>query len=1182
MADEITINRDYIDDTSVKEYVTDTDNGLIAKYFQDVDVSLRNVGTVGYTTELVSNISQDTFNAASVLFRETFVNRAYIPESIYSHAALFQIDDVFSTAAQCTFLIVMEEQAILDNMKDTRETSVDHFFIGKNTTIYVEDVPYCLDYDVRVNVARLASKNSSVNDNYIFTATYVATAENSISNVSSPYITVRRSSDGFIALEVSCHQCTRDVRTETILTNTELNYQVIDVDFDGKLAGFDVRYKPPESTADFTDPLDTTYGTNKISWFTTDDTADSDLISNPDEEEDTYKTNTGIQQMDTLIVYSEPLTTPFCYYQFLDEDTLRITFNTKDRFFMPEFNSEIEITLYITEGIDGNFDTYTGDNISAVVDEDSVQYDESFLTAARPVGASADGMDQLSIEGLQSLAAEGYRTANALTTDNDLQEYFNNYKYRFGDATVLFMKKRNDVYERVYSAYEIIRNEDYIYKTNTLNIFMNLYEWEHPDTNVFILKPGHLFTINSNDGFCQYLRDSKSTTYYNEYQRELSLRENGDAFFFDSNTYKEIAKEGAEIPSYYNRAASFAQWKQRRGYDDRLMIYDVIRSITTQDKVDDTNIKYRFKPEYENLDNAPDNKFLVMNPFLLQFTKTPNLVTTYLTYVHNDCLVDFINEDESSYVQYVLAEVHVNREFEKEERYHIYATISPSVNMSLDHYPIALKKTTINDTTISDTDEDVTQINSSTNSDELETVRYTFTPVTEHTKYRLSDSSDKKINNDLRVMCVIAKNNKNYCYTEMYPTNINTETGGITFDCWMYTTDFVTSNSELEILNKSVYLDNEGYYYAVDPYDATIYYKYSQDTDECVYSSGTTKYTIPYSSEDENTVTIMKLLKENKIRPYSNTHNMVPNNSKIAIPLDDVSVRIYTLYDRHFENVIDSTGNVVGGELKYNDKTGENSSEFASYDSSLLGYKVTNEYHTDTHPVTFMKPLDNIRSALIFKDYTQHHKLEDNTDAFDYDVFDCDVYSINFIRASEYFNTETFIKFLNKFTDVYEHLDLVMEQRLRNATDIDCKLYNTYGRSKNFYIGDEEELMDTVNLRIRLDVWFVHGTDTQMAVPEVKRYIKQEVETVNARGTNTLYVSNLMRKIENKFAYVDHIRFRGINDFDSKYQAVKNKVVDIDDLTVEDRRFYVPELLTIDLENIIITEYYADEIKTSY
>ena len=165
---------------------------------------------------------------------------------------------------------------------------------------------------------------------------------------------------------------------------------------------------------------------------------------------------------------------------------------------------------------------------------------------------------------------------------------------------------------------------------------------------------------------------------------------------------------------------------------------------------------------------------------------------------------------------------------------------------------------------------------------------------------------------------------------------------------------------------------------------------------------------------------------------------------------------------------------------------------------------------------------------------------------------------------------------MNSFLAQYNTLTEIIHTQLRNETSIDVKFYNTYGRSRDFRIGEELELLSTVNLSITFDMWFVPGTDTLNVKNEVKEFIKQEIETINSSGMNNLYISNLLRKIENQFAYVDHIRFKGINHYDTTYQAIKNYVEDLDDLTVEERRYYVPELLVIDLDDIIINDYLVE------
>ena len=49
----LVVNRSYRDNFSIKEF---TENNLVAKYFSDIDSSLRTVGMIAFTTEQIANI----------------------------------------------------------------------------------------------------------------------------------------------------------------------------------------------------------------------------------------------------------------------------------------------------------------------------------------------------------------------------------------------------------------------------------------------------------------------------------------------------------------------------------------------------------------------------------------------------------------------------------------------------------------------------------------------------------------------------------------------------------------------------------------------------------------------------------------------------------------------------------------------------------------------------------------------------------------------------------------------------------------------------------------------------------------------------------------------------------------------------------------------------------------------
>ena len=281
------------------------------------------------------------------------------------------------------------------------------------------------------------------------------------------------------------------------------------------------------------------------------------------------------------------------------------------------------------------------------------------------------------------------------------------------------------------------------------------------------------------------------------------------------------------------------------------------------------------------------------------------------------------------------------------------------------------------------------------------------------------------------------------------------------------------------------------------------------------------------------------------------------NSVSQLIPMDNVNIKIYTLYKNPN----------VSMRLSGNNK-------FIQYDETLKDYLWTNEYTTESDLVTFIKPIDMIRSTLVFRDY----RLEG------VEIGDCYLYSVPFLKyellihKDELGNDDTamiakYNNFLQKYLLQYENLELVLTTTLRNTTHIDLKFYNTYGKSKNYLIGDNEEIIDKVNLSINFDIYLIAGTDQINAKKDIKTFIKNYIENVNTDGTNELYISNLIREMENNFAYIDHLKFKGINDYSTDYQTIKNITKNINDLNKDERYKYIPEMLVCNTENITLTIY---------
>lgn len=1226
MADKIVANRSYVDNFSVKEFA---ENDLMGKYFGEEEVSDRTVGMLGYTTELLSHISEDAFNMGSVLFRESFPNRAEIPESIYSHAAIFQINDVFSKASACRFILVMDESAIIENMELAYNVDADgqlagnngiyRFYIDKDTLITVEDKDYCIDYDVQLNIIKRVTEGDI---EYLFTGRYLMPEytggnittniyKNSISDLADPYVKIRRSKDGYVAIEISCHQCYREVVEEEIVSNSIVNYSTITVPYQGQLAGFDVLYQTPDSNE----------------W----------------------------QQLDTKIIYSQATEKPFCYYQMTDDDTFKLSFNSQDQYFTPKFNSKLRIILYMTEGADGDFDVYNGTNIVITPYTENYPYAKAFLTAAKPLGASQGGRDQGTLESLQEITVENYRTATALTTENDLQEFFNNYKNYYGNADILFLKKRNDIFERVYSAFILMRNgTNYIYNTNTLKMHINIDDMVNPEKNVYMLEPGFLFTANENDGYARLLRDEdKSLLYFQDYKEAYEVYqtlsdEEFDEYIKENPGAKHIRyidnySDYSLVPDYLKRAASFASFKTRNNLDDKRTVFDMT----------DDDIKV--------YDDYTQLKFLLMNPFLIYFRKNPNVVSTYMTYVQNHALLDFTAINDEMFVQFIGYTLHVEREFEKEKRYKIYTDLVPNITLSEEN-PIITPE---------------------------------YDEYGQMIGYIFNDKFGVE-NNSLRVIVEIMDGNKSVCFTELYPTMIvDDNSNAFRFENYIYTDDHISSDTKLRILKDEIfrfyekYTDtdlnktyNVGDYFKVDEHDNTIYHLYNAD-DELIAS-------------DIDVTLVTKYHHRKVLRIYRNVWN-TSSSSDMIVPMSDCTVKVHTLFNKEYSEFDSKLVNVDRTDNKFAEADDD-------YNSSYDFYVWTNEYTTGTYPIDFLKALNSVRTYLTFDDYTLEYvtELEDevveNTDRwyvtsrfydeeteidfieedyfksleygsynlydangaiketglpislvirlykegkiyklkdeneniytvtknvitgefyrrtatenpnythfdflgnrldtditpeqmeiikengpyidteFVYDINDVNLNTVSFIRANLCKRYDYLTYFMNSFSAQYDFLVDIIKTRLRNETNMDIKFYNTYGRSNRSIIGENGEHLDTVNVCMEFDMWFVTGTDMDSSLPQVKEFIKVNVELLNNLGLNNVYISNLMRKIENTFSFVDHIRFKSINKYDSYYQTIKADFLDLNDLTVIERRDYVPELIVVDVDDITINEYYV-------
>ena len=447
--------RNYSSIHKIKEFSM---SELAPKYFNIEEINDLNIGLLGYTTELLGSIGEDSFNTIANFMNEMFPNLAIMPESIFNYGALFQVDGSFATASECDLLLFIPEENIIKYAtKVANSTDLYEFYLDSNMTISIEDIRFKPDYTIKINYKRYRN-------DIIYTAMYDmrehnAVYKNSISSITNPYIKLKRinfQNTKYLQLEIKTHQVNRYEMNDNVVDSTIINLPKYIIEYDDYLANFEVFYK---------------------------------------------KSNSNVYtQLEKRMLGSSPSKDPFCYYRAIDENRVEISFTSRDNYFQPEYNSEINISYYTTSGESGNFLEYTGTSISVITSSEIYDYNNNITAFALPLSGSYNGKNPLSISEMKNIITEKFSTVDSYTNENDLQLYFNNFNNRF-NSNILFLKKRDDIFERLFSAFVLLKDStDEIYSTNTVKVELNPGDFDDEliQSDVFILKPGHVFKYKSN------------------------------------------------------------------------------------------------------------------------------------------------------------------------------------------------------------------------------------------------------------------------------------------------------------------------------------------------------------------------------------------------------------------------------------------------------------------------------------------------------------------------------------------------------------------------------------------------------------------------------------------------------------------------------------------------------------
>lgn len=135
---------------------------------------------------------------------------------------------------------------------------------------------------------------------------------------------------------------------------------------------------------------------------------------------------------------------------------------------------------------------------------------------------------------------------------------------------------------------------------------------------------------------------------------------------------------------------------------------------------------------------------------------------------------------------------------------------------------------------------------------------------------------------------------------------------------------------------------------------------------------------------------------------------------------------------------------------------------------------------------------------------------------------------------------------------------------IENNNSISIKWYNTYGPSKYFTIGVNQELLDKLNIKIAFKIKINKILLSDEYKNDIKNHIKTFIESIN-NSTSNLYIFDIFNSLKSAFPDIVYVEFIGINDYDSSIQVMENSVTDVRN-SLTNIKDFVPEFVNIDTQ----------------
>jgi len=424
--EEILLNN-YSDDSNTKQYIS---NVLAPRVFHDIPLNVLNTGHFSLINEYISQITEQLGFTASFYHNESFITKSVLADSIYAEAAIFNIGYSYATPSHCTFLLELKIDDIYKNAKYNPDTRLNEFILDKDTKFNLDNGSvYSLDYDILIRYEDIESSNST-SVAHAWNIQYTNTDEANVCAINKdPYIKYRVT-DVWLCMIVEASEYQREVHTVVNnMTNGVPNQDTV-ITCNDHIAGFDIKY------------ID---NNGNVSYLERDHIlAMHDTINDSD---------------------------PYVHYIMDSPQTIRFMWQLQGtRYFVPETNSHYEIIIYICHGDAANFTAFKDTSQPKIITSaNKYNNNSNVMKTAFVIGASLGGTNIGTIETTRRETIEAYNTANVISTDHDIDEWFKTFYFK-NVLYPFFFKRRDDPWGRIWSGYLALKDTDnYVFRTNTLH-----------------------------------------------------------------------------------------------------------------------------------------------------------------------------------------------------------------------------------------------------------------------------------------------------------------------------------------------------------------------------------------------------------------------------------------------------------------------------------------------------------------------------------------------------------------------------------------------------------------------------------------------------------------------------------------------------------------------------------------